>query len=111
MGERDAPRPEEGSQGVRRGAGRGRLPAEGGGTDVSSEIAELVDIDRQLADDAITEAEGTPANSPKRAKEIEEANKELAKGDADRTDGKLKQAIDHYKHAWEHAQKAIEATG
>ena len=32
----------------------------------------------------------------------------MGKGDADARDNKPKDAIEHYKHAWEHAQKATE---
>jgi hypothetical protein len=76
-------------------------------TDVSSEMDQLVDIDRRLAQRAIADA-GAPSSS-KGQKELAEANKELQKGDDERADGDLDKAIDHYKHAWEHAQKAIEA--
>ncbi len=74
--------------------------------DVSPEIAELVDIDHDLAQTAIDDAQAGCANA-KCQKEIDKANEDMAKGDADATAGKPKQAIDHYKHAWEHAQKAI----
>ncbi len=78
-------------------------------TNVSAEIAELVQIDRDLAQTAVDEIPAT-ANDPNRQDELDEkrakANEELAKGDADRNAGKPKEAIDHYKHAWEQAQKA-----
>ena len=40
-------------------------------------------------------------------KEIDKANEDMGKGDAERGATKPKDAIEHYKHAWEHAQKAI----
>ena len=36
----------------------------------------------------------------------QKANQELAKGDADAANGKCDNAIDHYRNAWKHAQKA-----
>ena len=78
-------------------------------TSVSQEIADLVQIDRDLAETAIDEIPAA-ANDPNRQDEVDEkrakANEELAKGDADRNASKPKEAIDHYKKAWEHAQKA-----
>ena len=78
-------------------------------TSVSEEIADLVQIDRDLAETAINEIPAT-ANDPKKQDEVDDkrakANQELAKGDSDRTAGKPKDAIDHYEKAWEQAQKA-----
>ncbi len=76
--------------------------------DVSPEIDELVDIDHDLAQTAIDDAEALPSN-PKRDAEIDKANEEMGKGDADAAADKPKEAIDHYRKAWEHAQKAIKA--
>jgi hypothetical protein len=80
-------------------------------TSVSQEIADLVQIDRDLAETAIDEIPAT-ANNPKEQDEVDneraKANQELAKGDADRDNGKPKEAIDHYEKAWEHAQHGIE---
>lgn len=81
-------------------------------SDVSQEIAQLVAIDRRLAEIAIGEIPAN-ADNPSRQDELEDerakANEELAKGDVDRDiNNKPKEAIDHYKHAWEHAQHAME---
>ena len=78
--------------------------------DVATEIDGLVDVDQQLAKRAIDDVPGTAANSKNeanRSRELSAANAELAKGVG--SSGKPKDAIDHYKRAWEHAQNAIEA--
>jgi hypothetical protein len=67
-------------------------------TNVSTEILEIVDIDRDLAQTAYNEA------SP--GAEKTKAQQELAKGDADAANQKYASAIEHYKKAWEHAIKA-----
>ena len=67
-------------------------------TDVSAEILELVDIDRDLAETEINE-------SPP-GKERTKAEEELAKGDAEAAEGKYDKAIEHYRKAWENAIKA-----
>jgi len=69
-------------------------------TEISDVIAILVDIDRELAQDAINEAKSLGDS-----KEIDKAEKELAKGDKEAAKGKFDKAIDKYKKAWEHAQK------
>jgi len=71
-------------------------------TEISDVIAILVDIDRELAQDAINEAKSLGDG-----KEIGKAEKELAKGDKEAAKGKFDKAIDKYKKAWEHAQKAL----
>ena len=40
-------------------------------------------------------------------KELAKAESELIKGDQKVNEGKFDKAIDHYKKAWKHAQKAI----
>lgn len=65
-------------------------------------IDDICAVDRQLAQIAIddmTAGGGDP-------KELQKANQELAKGDADAANGKCDNAIDHYRNAWKHAQKA-----
>ena len=79
-------------------------------------VEKLVGVDRILAETLIIDAEGTPVTNPKDQKKVDKslakANKELAKGDADRDAGKFDKAIAHYRNAWEDALKAIEkATG
>lgn len=78
-------------------------------------IEQLVKADRLLAeiqlDDARLLTPADPARQDKFEREIEKADKELAKGDEDRDDYKLGRAIHHYKKVWEHATRAIkEAT-
>jgi hypothetical protein len=68
--------------------------------DLQGFIDRIVAVDRQLAQTAVDDAAGGNAN------ELDKANDELAKGDAEAAAGKPTNAIDHYKHAWEHAQKA-----
>ena len=75
-------------------------------TEISDVIALLVDVDRELAQNAINEAK-TFAGDKKVDKEIEKAEKELVKGDKEASKGKFDKAIDKYKKAWEHAQKAL----
>jgi hypothetical protein len=78
-------------------------------------IEQLVTVDRLLAEiqlkDALQLTPVDPARQDKFDREIAKAEKELAKGDEDRDDGKLGKAIHHYKKVWEHATHAIkEAT-
>lgn len=74
-------------------------------------IEQLAEVDRLLAeiqlDDARLLTPADPARQDKFEREIEKAEKELAKGDEDRDDNKLGKAINHYKKAWEHATHAI----
>ena len=74
-------------------------------TEILDVIALLVDIDRELALDAINQAK--TLEDKKADKEIDKAEKELAKGDKEASKGKPDKAIDKYKKAWEHAQKAL----
>jgi len=75
-------------------------------TEISDVIVILVDIDRELVQDAINDAKVFEGDK-KVDKEIEKAEKELAKGDKEASKGKFDKAIDKYKKAWEHAQKAL----
>ena len=74
-------------------------------------IDRLVQLDRVLAEIAIAQALAAPVLDPDNlddvAEEIAKAQSELAKGDADLAAGKPDKAINHYKKAWEKAQKAI----
>ena len=74
-----------------------------GGTNVSGEIAALVNIDQVLAQFAIDLAIAAPGD----AKEIAKALKEMGKAAEEIGKGHLGHAIDKYKKAWEHAQKAL----
>ena len=84
-------------------------------TEISVVIAILVDIDRMLAQEAINEAqtlldEGDldDKKTKKVQKEIDKANKEMGKAQKELEEkGKPDKAIDKFKKAWEHAQKAI----
>jgi len=84
--------------------------------DVSWAIEELLDIDEELAQTAIDDAEDAiAANLTGDPREIDKANNELLraieemdKAAAARDRGDADQAIDHYRKAWEHAQRAIE---
>jgi len=75
-------------------------------TEISDVIALLVDVDRMLARDAITEAESF-AGDKKVDKEIKKANKEMDKAQKQLDKNKPDKAIDKFKKAWKHAQKAI----
>ncbi len=57
-------------------------------------ISSLVAVDRTLATVAIAESTKKPAD-------IQKAQQELTKGDADRADGKFEEAVGHYKTAWD----------
>lgn len=61
---------------------------------VSAAINALVADDRALATVAIAE-------STKKPSDIQKANDEIAKGDADRNAGKFEEAVGHYKNAWD----------
>ena len=84
--------------------------------DVSWAIEELLDIDEELAQTAIDDAEAAiMANLAGDPKEIDKANRELLKAmeemdkaETARDQGDAEKAIEHYRKAWEHAQKAIE---
>ncbi|AJW70265.1 HYR domain-containing protein [Nitrosopumilus adriaticus] len=75
-------------------------------TDVSQVIKALVDVDRELAQDAI-DAATVFAGDKKVDKELEKANDEMKKAQEELDDDKPDKAIDKFKKAWEHAQKAI----
>jgi hypothetical protein len=64
-------------------------------------IARIVKSDRLLAEVAIVDA--MAAGLP--AKKIAEAQKEMAKGDEYRAEGKYDQAIEHYEHAWKEVSR------
>jgi hypothetical protein len=66
-------------------------------------IEELVSVDRLLATVAIHDAAGGDA------RKLADANRELAKGDAELASGKPGDAIDHYRRAWKHALEALGA--
>lgn len=63
----------------------------------------LIEADSTLARIAIEEAKDAGG----KAKEIEKAEKEVAKALRELSKGKYHKAIDHYKHAWQHAMKAV----
>lgn len=63
-------------------------------------INRLVNADRSLASIAISDAAGG------KPKQLQEANRELAKGDILST-SKYADAIEHYRNAWQHAQEAV----
>jgi hypothetical protein len=71
------------------------------GTDVGSQIADLVEASRASAVSAIAEAEDGDS------KHIEKAISELDKGDREAGKGKPDKAVDKYGKAWEKARKAI----
>jgi Tol biopolymer transport system component len=70
---------------------------------LQSAINGCVKADRLLAEIAITEA--APSG---RASDIEEARRELARGDSEAADGKFAQAIERYSHAWKKAMEAAQ---
>jgi hypothetical protein len=63
-------------------------------------IERIVGADRLLAAVAIAEAAGAGD-----AKKIREAQRELARGDAEAADANPEKAIEHYTHAWRHATR------
>jgi hypothetical protein len=67
-------------------------------------IGMLVRADSMLARIAIDEAKAANGDP----KEIKEAEKEFAKALEELANGNPKEAIEHFKHAWEHAMKAIQ---
>ena len=71
--------------------------------DISAAIDSLVGVDEALAQTAIEEAIATDGD----AKEIDKAEKEMAKAEDEYDKGNLDKAIEHYKKAWHHAQKAM----
>jgi len=75
-------------------------------SDISAVIDLLVEIDRQLAQNAIDDAK-TFAGDKKVDKEIEKAEKEMGKAQKELDKEKFDKAIEKYKKAWEHAQKAL----
>lgn len=74
--------------------------------DVSLVIAALVDVDRNIAQNAIDAATAF-AGDKKVDEELDKANEEMDKAQDELDDGKPDKAIDHFKKAWDHAQKAI----
>jgi len=74
--------------------------------EIVSSIGLLVGIAHELATDAIDDAQ-TYAGDKKADKEIKKSIKEMSKAQKEVEKGKPDKAIDKYKKAWEHAQKAI----
>ncbi len=66
----------------------------------------LVGISEQLATDVIDDAQAF-AGDKKVDKEIKKSDKEMDKAQKELDKGKPDKAIDKYKKAWEHAQKAL----
>jgi hypothetical protein len=83
---------------------------------VTDDVNALVGADAELAQTAIDDAQaaitahsgGNPKELGKANDELGKANDELTKAQAELNNGKPDKAIDHYKNAWAHAQKAIE---
>ncbi len=74
--------------------------------EITTAIDVLVGISEQLATDANSDAQ-VFAGDKKADKEIKKSNKELDKAQNELDKGKPDKAIDKYKKAWEHAQKAM----
>ncbi len=72
-------------------------------TDVQSVIDALVGADEVLAATAIADAIEQGGNE----RDIARAEAEMVKGEADVAAGKPDKAIDHFKRAWQWAQKAL----
>jgi hypothetical protein len=66
-------------------------------------IDDLLNADLLLAQTEIADAVAGHGNAMK----INEANAELAKAADERSKGHYDMAVDHYKHAWEHARDAF----
>jgi len=74
----------------------------------------MIEVDEMLAQIAIGEAEEAQCDNNKCQKEIDKALKEMGKAQKEPNhmkkgapDPKYDKAIDHYKHAWKHALKAM----
>ena len=74
--------------------------------EIASSIGLLVGITHELATDAIDDAQAH-AGDKKADKEIKKSIKEMNKAQKELEKGKPDKAIDKYKKAWEHAQKAL----
>jgi len=74
--------------------------------EIASSIGLLVGIAHELATDAIDDAQAH-AGDKKVDKEIKKSIKEMNKAQKELEKGKPDKAIDKYKKAWEHAQKAL----
>lgn len=74
--------------------------------EIASSIGILVGITQELATDAIDDAQAF-AGDKKVDKEIKKSNKEMNKAQKELDKGKPDKAIDKFKKAWEHAQKAL----
>ncbi len=70
-------------------------------------IDKLLTADKSLAETALNDAKAYEGTDKKVDKEIEKSEKELEKATKELEKGKPDKAIDHYKNAWEHAQKAM----
>ncbi|HJQ73752.1 MAG TPA: PKD domain-containing protein [Gaiellaceae bacterium] len=66
-------------------------------------VDDLMNADALLAQTEIADAVAAGGNAMK----ISEANAELAKAATERSKGHYDPAVDHYKHAWEHARDAF----
>ena len=71
---------------------------------VQGVIDMLVVADKLLAEAALEDAQAN-AGEKKADKEIEKAERALAKAEEEIEKGKLDKAINHYKKAWDHANK------
>ena len=71
--------------------------------DVSGPIADIVEIDRGMAQDAIDDVTANGGDP----KEIAKANEEMGKAQTELDNGKPDKAIEHYRKAWQHAVKAL----
>jgi hypothetical protein len=69
-------------------------------TELEAVIVKLLTADKMLAQTAIDE------NTSLDGKEIDKANEEMDKAQEELDKGNPDKAIDHYKNAWKHAQKA-----
>ena len=74
--------------------------------DVSEIIDAIVEVDRQLAENAIDQANAF-AGEKKADKHIEKASEAMDKAIEKLNDDKPNKAIDQYKKAWKHAQIAM----
>jgi len=69
-------------------------------------IDRIVDVDKSLATIALLDAQEFVGDK-KADKQIEKANNQIEKAENDIDDGKFEKAIEQYRKAWKHAQKAM----
>ena len=73
-------------------------------------LAERYMVQAALAKTELGAALAIPNPSDRAMREIEKSKEELGKAGLEEGQGDYGKAIDHYKHAWEHALHALESS-